>query len=351
MPTVNPRTFCLLAASCLLAATPLVNGQSPASNVNLTKLADRVRVEIDGQLFTEYVFGDGASRPYCYPIVAPDGTSLTRDYPMKKTPGDDEDHPWHRSLWFAHSSMNNVDFWNEGTGDAGKSPPNKGRSEHQSFIETKSGKMGVIATKNRWVAPDGKVLANDERTLTFHAGPAGRYIDFDITLHAVPDAPLLMGDNKDGTMAVRVAQWMSMPHTMNVKDADGKTVRKEVGGKGHIVTSAGERDGKAWSTRAPWCDYNAEHNGKTYGIAIFDHPQNLRHPTWWHVRDYGLFGANPFGKYDFEKARDTTVAPKAGEYTIPAGGTLRLRYRLYFHLGDEKAAQLDARYAEYAAGK
>lgn len=69
------------------------------------------------------------------------------------------------------------------------------------------------------------------------------------------------------------------------------------------------------------------------------------------MRDYGLFGANPFGTHDFEGAKDKTLATNAGEYTVPAGGSLHLRYRLYFHMGDEKAAKLDARYAEYAAGK
>src|SRR5207248_1108214 len=93
----------------------------PAQTVKLTTQADRVRVEIGGQHFTDYVFGDGASRPYCYPILAPDGTPLTRDFPMKQTPGEDTDHPWHRSLFFAHSYVNGVDFWNEGTGDVGRS--------------------------------------------------------------------------------------------------------------------------------------------------------------------------------------------------------------------------------------
>ena len=40
--------------------------------------------------------------------------------------------------------------------------------------------------------------------------------------------------------------------------------------------------------------------GQTYGVAIFDHPKNLHHPTWWHARDYGLFAANPLGWHDFE---------------------------------------------------
>src|SRR3954468_1629445 len=112
--------------------------------VKLTKLADRVRVEIGGSLFTEYVFGDGATRPYCYPVLAPDGTPLTRDFPQKETAGEEHDHPWHRSIWFAHSMVNGVDFWNEGAGDVGRSPKAKGRTEHEAFIETKSGPVGVL---------------------------------------------------------------------------------------------------------------------------------------------------------------------------------------------------------------
>src|ERR1700728_4582771 len=97
----------LAAALAAFILSPLVK----ADDVTLTTLSDRVRVEIGGQLFTEYVFSDGASRPYCYPILAPDATSLTRDFPMKQTAGEETDHPWHRSLWFEHSMVNNVDFW------------------------------------------------------------------------------------------------------------------------------------------------------------------------------------------------------------------------------------------------
>jgi len=55
-------------ASCLGLIFSLLTGPAGAEPVTLTKLPDRVRVEIGGTLFTEYVFGDGASRPYCYPI-------------------------------------------------------------------------------------------------------------------------------------------------------------------------------------------------------------------------------------------------------------------------------------------
>jgi hypothetical protein len=309
---MKPR---LLIAFLSLAATAL------CAEVKLTKLTDRVRVEVEGRLFTEYVFGDGASRPYCYPILSADGTALTRDFPMKDTPGEETDHPWHRSITFTHAFVNGVDFWNEGSGDAARSPKAKGRS------------------RNRWTAPDGRLICTDERTLRFHAATAGRFIDFQITLQAPAGEPLVLGDNKDGTMGFRVAQWMTMPHKYK-----GQPVATE----GHQLTSTGLRDAEVWGKRADWCSYYAARNGKTYGVTIFDHPQNLRHPTWWMARDYGLFAANPFGQHDFEGLKDQ---PHIGDYTIPAGGTLTMRYRFYFHEGDPAAAQVAAHYADYAAGR
>ena len=111
----------LLLSLCL--ASPVVAADSA---VKFTRLADRVRVEIGGRLFTEYVF-QGASRPYCYPVLAADGTPLTRDFPMKATPGEETDHPHHRALMFAHGDANQVDFWDEGT--SGNKFP-KGRTVH-----------------------------------------------------------------------------------------------------------------------------------------------------------------------------------------------------------------------------
>ena len=63
--------------------------------------------------------------------------------------------------------------------------------------------------------------------------------------------------------------------------------------------------------------------------------KNPRHPTWWHVRDYGLFAANPFGQHDFEKLPDKT----AGNLMVPAGKSVTFRYRFYLHEGDEQQGE------------
>ncbi len=327
------RLLLLLPGLALLASCAMQR-----TEVKLTQLEDRVRVEVDGKPFTEYIFHDSARRPYCYPVLSPDGTQLVRDFPMKKDTGEDEDHPHHRGLWFAHSSVNGVDFWNDpGAGSA--APANKGRIVHDKIVEASSGAVGTIHTTEKWIAGDESLTCTSDTTIRFRGTPDARFVDWETTLHAPADKPLLIGDNKDGTMAVRLAQWMTMPH---------KYKTAQLPGVGHFETSAGKKDGDAWGTKGDWCDTYAPRDGKTYGIAIFDHPQNLRHPTWWMARDYGLFGANPFGQHDFEAAAKHPAG--IGNYTIPAGGSLTLKYRFYIHSGDTAAARVGERYATYASG-
>ncbi|MEN9678723.1 MAG: hypothetical protein RIS76_4619 [Verrucomicrobiota bacterium] len=278
-----------------------------------------VRVTLNGQSFSEYRFQD-VSRPFLFPILGSDGEHFTRRWPQEDPGGEEKDHPHHRGLWWAHGDANGVDFWSE-LKDAG-------RTVHQSFAALKSGRNeGVISSRNLWVAKDGRNIASDLRTLRFYVpkGPE-RIVDFEITVTA-SHGDLTLGDTKEGTMAIRLAESMRLAQP------------KGVAGAGHIVNSEGQHDGATWGKRAKWCDYYGPVGGKTVGVAIFDHPGNPRYPTWWHVRDYGLFAANPFGVHDFEK-KDKG----AGNLTIPAGKSVTFRYRFIFHPGDTAAAGVDAQF-------
>ena len=51
-----------------------------------------------------------------------------------------------------------------------------------------------------------------------------------------------------------------------------------------------------------------------WGICLMDHVENPRHPTFWHVRDYGLMTANCFGRHHFIGNPDDRW-----ELVIPAG--------------------------------
>jgi hypothetical protein len=114
-------------------------------------------------------------------------------------------------------------------------------------------------------------------------------------------------------------------------------------GKGHIVNSEGQTEDGTWGKRAAWCDYYGPVDGQTVGVAIFDHPDNPRHPTWWHVRNYGLFAANPFGQHNFERKPEGV-----GNLVIPAGESVTFKYRFYFHKGDEKEGKVAEHYRKYA---
>lgn len=329
LPSMSFRLLRRLIPLAGLAAT-LALSAAAGPRVQLTALADRVRIEIDGELFTEYIF-KGAPKPFFYPVIASDGTRLTRDYPMADTPGEDKDHPHQRSLWFAHGDVNNHDFWTEEI--------TAGTIVHDALLETSSGTTGRLRARSRWVGRDGTTVCTDETAVRVIPVPHGRLLDYEVTLHAPADTAVTFGDTKEGTMAVRLAEWMTVARTVN-----GKSVESQ----GHILSSAGERDAAAWGKRADWVDYFAPRKGKIHGVAIFDHPENPRHPTWWHVRDYGLFAANPFGRHDFESLADQ---PKAGEFVLPAGGAVSFRYRFYFHEGDTAASDVAGRYHEYAADR
>ena len=98
-----------------------------------------------------------------------------------------------------------------------------------------------------------------------------------------------------------------------------------------------------WGKRSNWVDYTAEVDGERLGVAMFDHPQNPHHPTYWHARDYGLFALNPFGQNAFD--------PKAEEshLKLPKGQKLTFRWRVVVHPGDAETGHVADLYKEYAA--
>lgn len=317
----------------LLALAAMLSGAAPAAaeadRVALTRLDDRVRIEIGGKLFTEYLFLSG-TKPCLYPVLNEQGTSYTRDWPLREDTKDDRDHDWHRSIWFGHGLVNGHDFW--------RSVPGAGRIVHEGVLEQRDGETGLLRVGHRWEAADGKPVCSDVTTLRFRKVPEGYFIDHEIEIRA-SHGPLVLGDTEEGALAVRVNEALRVTH------GRGKQARP---GTGRILNAAGDRDSKAWGKRAPWCDYSGPVNGAIIGVAIFDHPSNPSHPTWWHVREYGLFAANPFGKHDFENLKDR---PDAGAITVPAGGKLVLRHRIFLHRGDEKTARVAEHYSEFASGK
>jgi hypothetical protein len=299
-----------LGAIFALAVVSHRAADSSRGTVDIQKDKDRLHITVNGEPFADYVFA-GFSRPFLFPIHGPGGAKMTRNYPLAPGENEEHDHIHHKSFWWGHGDMNGVDFWAE--------EKKAGKVEHVEFTSVESGKVGVIRSRNKYVDQQGKVICTDDRTIRIYPETSARMFDFEITVHA-SNGDLKFGDTKEGTMAMRLAE------TMRLK---GKV------GKGHIVNSEGVRDDQTWGKRASWVDYYGPVDGKTVGVAIFDHPSNPRHPTWWHVRDYGLFAANPFGLHDFEKK-----PVGAGDMTVASGQSITFKYRFYIHSGDDKEGRV-----------
>ena len=183
---------------------------------------------------------------------------------------------------------------------------------------------GTLAAIIEWRDPKGKTLLVENRNMTFYVERDKRTMDFQITLTAAVD--VTFGDTKEGAFAIRLA--------------DQFTERK--GGK--MVDAAG-RVGmlKVWGKRSNWVDYTAEVDGERLGVAMFDHPKNPNHPTYWHARDYGLFSLNPFGQNAFD--------PDAEERRtkLATGQKLEYRWRVVIHSGDAASGHVAEMYRAYVS--
>ena len=119
----------------------------------------------------------------------------------------------------------------------------------------------------------------------------------------------------------------------------GLSVRMAKATRGwQFVDSKGRKDKEAHGKRARWVDFSGEIGGdKAAGVTIFDHPDNLRHPSPWYV-EKGMPYFSPAVLFD-----------KA--YTLAAGKSLTLRYRILIHPGRADNDLLESEWKKFSALK
>lgn len=282
---------------------------------------DGLALHVGGSLVTRYVYRDVPARPYFYPVHAEGGLAVTRAYPMQDL-GDREtrDHVHHRSLWIAYGDVNGADNWSEEPGHA--------CTKHLSMTSIRSGVVSAgFESLSHWTRADGETLLSQQLAVTLWAtGSPYRILDFEIRLTA-ENGSVHFGDTKEGgILSVRVATEMDVTRT------------------GRILNSYGAIDeAETWGKAAHWCDYSGIVDGKPVGVALFDHPYSFRYPTHWHVRNYGLMTANPFGYAAY------TGGIKNGSHTLAKGETLTFRYRLLLHAESGADAKVRDRYLDFAS--
>ncbi len=287
------------------------------SKVGFEEKKDTVDVKLDGNLFATYHFGKDVVRPFLNPVIGPTGETVLRELFDKPEPPD-HDHIHHRGILVAHGEVNGVDDWSEQEGH--------GFIRHGSFKEISPGdEYGKIIAENSWVSKEEKKVVTEVREMKFYNVTDVRMIDFEITFRAT-EGDVTFGDTKEGgILSVRVTTPMRADRKGRIENSNGGIGEKET-----------------WGKAAAWCDYSGPVGSNVVGIAVFDHPSSFRHPTYWHVRNYGLMTSNPFALsyYYDDKSKD-------GSHTLKAGEELKFSYRVYMHEGDAKEGKVAEAFEEY----
>jgi hypothetical protein len=304
---------------CLLAVG-LLGGLANAADAEVTAVVapGQVGVRIGGEPFAVFNHGAGLAKPYWFPLRAPGGHVVSALAPF--------DHKHHKGIWIGLEAVRDNNFWG-------------GKYQQQDAVEPLPAKerianLGVAVTPpdvaplrltidNEWQGEQGHPVVKEQTVVTVLPQ---RLMVFEIRLTAV-EAPVTLVDTKEGFLAVRVAP------SMNAK------------GDGRIVNAAGQTGEEGcWGQQSPWVDYSGPVDGKTAGIALFDHPSNFR-PSRYHVRAYGLFAISPFGEGAYSKGQ---AAP--APVTLSPGESIQLKYGLYVHLGDAAQGNVSGAYQTFLSG-
>jgi hypothetical protein len=317
----NLKSVSRFLCSCIILVLQVqfVSAQDTSpSTFKLEKHDAGVRVLAGGSPIADYLILS-KSKPIIYPLLGPDGVKMTRDYPMvPESKGEAHDHPHHRSLWFTHGEVNDIDFWAEAD--------KHGVIEHQEFTQLGDGEHAIIGTRNVWRSTAGKPILTDHRRFTFGGDEDLRWLDSEIQLTAT-HGDVHFGDTKEGSFGLRIAESMKIDAKLG----------------GMCVNSRGDKNNEAWGKQAEWVDYVGPIGEKTYGIAILCHPTTFHYPNRWHVRSYGLFAANPFGVYHFTGAKEKTEG-----VILKDSESLTLRYRVLLHRGDTEQAEIAKHFESYS---
>ncbi len=278
------------------------------------KTDSRLALQREGKTVWQLVADPEEPKSYFHPLATVDGDVLTAFRPS--------DHPWHRGLWWSWKFINGINYWEE--------DPKTGASEGITGLARvellpRDDFSARAELHFRYHPPGKPVVMNEVRRFEISAPDAdGTYtIDWTTECRAATEAvkldrtppPAAGGPNHGGYAGLS----LRFP-----RDLQGWNFRSSEG-----IQKAAEGHGQV----ARWVDLS----GPVAGIAIFDHPSNLRHPQPWYLSDRpALMFFNP--------------APLFNEpLEVPAGGTLTLRYRVLVHSQPVTAEQLEAFWRAYVS--
>ncbi len=261
--------------------------------------------------------GRALRRPCMHPVATLEGDELTALCPA--------DHDWHFALWFSWMAISGVDYW-------ATTPEAAGRTAIRQARVTPGEDFSARIELDLDYHPQGEtpVMTEHRVVAVSPPGPDGSYrIEWTGQFTALGQDLELKGGSHGGGYAGMAFRASTDSRGWTVIDSQERRDRPE-GGLGR--TTHGQT--------ARWMDFGliSGQRGQPAGLAMFDHPGNIRHPAPWFVL---LNEKIPFGYFN--------PAPLFAEpLRLEAGKSLQLRYLILVHPGTAQPSDLEHQWKEWA---
>ncbi|MBN2271053.1 MAG: PmoA family protein [Sedimentisphaerales bacterium] len=302
--------------SWLLAALSIPNVSADNAQTNQMRAAmdkDVVNVTSGERVLMRYRYNGVPYKPYVDRLLSPSGVNILLDAPA--------DHLHHHALMYAVTA-DGVNFWEE------QQAP--GRQVHLKFDDVKVDNRDDVpfagfSEQLDWAKPaSGESLLIEKRTIeaTYLPGPKVTLLTWQSVFKPAEgkESVTLTGAHYHG-LGLRFIR--SMDTNGEFRNADGKA--------GTVFR------GEELLVRSRWCAYTAEADGKQVTVAMFDHPENQRHPATWFTMK------TPFAYLS------ATLNLHEQPLKVIAGKPLFLRYAVAIWDGSPGKDEIDNLYKLWAA--
>jgi hypothetical protein len=309
--------------------------------------AQKVDVYIEGKPFTSYIYPNTIKKPVLYPLITPDGTKITRKYPLEPSVGERVDHPHHVGLWFNYGDVNGLDFWNNSDAIPDDKKSGYGTIVHKSINQISSGdNEAYIDVTMEWKSPQGKVLIQEDTRYVFMGKNKEYTIDRITKLTAKEDVDFK--DNKEGVLGIRVIRALEHPSEKPEIFTDANGIPTKVaelnneGVNGSYINAEGIEGVDVWAKRSNWVNLRSTIGDENISLVILDHKDNVGYPTYWHARGYGLFAANPLGQEVFSKGENVL------NFKLDKGESTTFKHQVIVASEALTKSEIDSRFSNFS---
>lgn len=308
-----------LLGSLMIAAAAWAGGAFAAEKPAPWRITtnDTFLVVFDGRApLMQYRHDASPRKPYIKELFTPGGVQVLRDAPA--------DHLHHHGVMFAVNA-DGVEFWGEAPGSGRQKPgsPPQMRVVQGGGAE---GPRAMFAQDLAWMGPASDQAVLDEaRTIEVAKcaeGPA-TLVTWRTKLEPGPGrASVALSGRHYFGLGLRMLQTM---------DRDGKFLNS-AGAEGEIVRNQEK------NFRAKWSAYTAAPGKEPVTVAMFDHPNNPRHPAVMFTMP------EPFAYLG------VTLNLEKEPMALAAGEKLDLVYGVALWDGEVSADKIEAIYRRWVAG-